>query len=146
TVQSVGTVTVMSDLAGTSSQVDLPASSQISVGTIRPGVFALNIVQDSSQFFTFLTILPDGAGRFTVEDSSFLVPRMDVQTISNDIMLKFLDNLTAQRIENAWKEAIVDDPAAAAAAVGLAIAFGAVGGGAVLGAALVGGAVAGAAA
>jgi hypothetical protein len=147
TVQTVGTVSVASDLAGSTSQIDLPETGQISVGTIAPGVFALNISQDDTQFFTFLTILPDGSGQFTVEDSSFLVPRTDVQSISNDIMLKFLDSLTADRLENAWKEAILDDPVGTGAAVGLVIAFGAVAvisGTAVLGAALVGGAVAGA--
>jgi hypothetical protein len=147
TVQTEGTVSVVSDLAGSTFQVNLPANGQISVGAIAPGVYALNIFQDDNQFFTFLTILPNGSGQFTIDNSAFLVPRADIQSISNDIMLKFLNNLTADRIENAWKEAVVDDPAGTASAVGIVIAFGAasvLSGTVVLGAALVGAAVAGA--
>jgi hypothetical protein len=145
TVQSAGDVNVASDLAGASSVVTLPHNGQISVGSLRPGVFALNVFQDENQFFTFLVILPTGPGQLSVTGEVFLMPRTDVQTFSNDVLTKFVDNLDAHRLEKAWQEAVLDDPAGAATAVGLVIAFGVasvVAGGALVGTALVGGAVA----
>jgi hypothetical protein len=106
TVVTAGAVNVASDLAASSAVVNLPDNGQISVGKLAAGAYALNIFQDTNQFFTFLTILPDGSGQLTVTQGSFLVPRSDVETFSNDVMMKFRSDLDATRLENAWHEAV----------------------------------------
>lgn len=133
TCDTGGSSTLESDLSNASTPVNPAPAGQIDLGPAAIGSFAVSISSPSNgtYFYSWITILPANNpdnGQLTVEPLDFAPPAApDVQPFSNDILTKYISNLTADRLLAGLTAAAAAFPADAAQAVGdtliLAVAF-----------------------
>ena len=133
TCDTGGNFTLESDLSNASTPVNPAPAGQIVLGPAAIGSFAVSISSpaDNTFFYSWITILPTNDpdnGQLTVEHFDFAPPAApDVQPFSNDILTKYVSNLTADRLLAGLNDAKAAFPADAAQAVGdtliLAVAF-----------------------
>jgi hypothetical protein len=129
TIDTGGQFLLDSDLSLSSSQIDPQPGDHIAFGPAQIGTFTVRLSSTDkfTDFYAWIAILPQGA-QLEVAHFDFMPPApIEFHQFSNDVLSKFLNNLTADRVLAALKQAAAAFPDDALAAVGttavLAAAF-----------------------
>jgi hypothetical protein len=122
-VNSAGLALITTDISQTSTQQDLTASQNVSLGTVNgPGVFGVLISTDTDSFASLITIAPSGGSLAVFHDdvTGTLATSIDFTPApaGGDAIDHFNQNLTLDILTQAVGKALQDHPAEIALAAG----------------------------